>query len=182
MTPDPLDAALRPFLRESATLIDHRIADAARHGLAADIASAVQRIDELHGKLSGPGSLMERARRDFFRRSVRHHRRTMDSDILRVDIPVDVWRELEDIAASGSILGRDLAAESADNAGSSKRTMSVVHNAYGVDRPDMRAVAFKGWQDRQANLWKQWTKSVLTDTQMNIHYAAMHILIDPEKR
>lgn len=182
MTPDPLDAALRPFLRESATLIDHRIADASRHGLAADIASAVQRIDELHGKLSGHGSLIERARRDFFRRSVRHHRRTMDPDILRTDIPTDVFRELEDIAATGSILGRDLAAESTDNAASSKRTMNVAHHAYGLDRPGMRAVAFRGWQDRQAAAWKAWAKSVLTDTQMNIHYAAMHILIDPSMR
>lgn len=179
MNADHLDNDFRRHAHAAHHAIDRRVTDACRHAYHGDLATAGSRFDELRDVLLAPGGILDRARRETFRRSFGHHQRTLPESIRRTDL--HYHRDLEDVAATAPIRDHDAAAEITRLIREAADTLPLLHAAYPVGS-DTREPVFRDWAARHGDGLKAAAKRLISDAQMTIFHQSQVFLTKPEMR
>lgn len=167
MTPDFLDAAIRPYLCDADALVADRMDDAAAHARLGDLATATRRLAELRQALA-------RIVGDTRASAYRDAHRDFDPEIH------DPGRRLPDPETAAAVRampigGRDAGRELEMLIDEARQALVL---AVATGMPD----AVTGWRGQQGDAVRAWARRTLSDGQCAIFWATRHARIKAELR
>lgn len=175
---DDLDARLIPHLRRADRLVVGKFADIRAHTRTGDLATATQRLADLHHALIGPdgsGAIGD-AKAAFLRDGFGPFDPELHDPARRLPTP-----EAANAARTAPVMGVDHYREAA-GIFDAARSALVTATAPRYDDLAVRNAAIDTWHGQHSGAVRAWVKRTLSNSQMAIHRVVGEWRLKPEYR
>jgi hypothetical protein len=175
--PNPRDAALAPWLVRSSTAIARRLRDARSHAEAGRLVDAAARLDDLELELQN--TVLGPAREKFFYQAFADNAAELDPSIVDPDVVPTAAGAA--VAVTHPILGSDHRRAIRSHVDEARHGLKLAHHATWGN-PSTATAAHATWEIRHRERIGRGMEGMLSNAQIALHNAVMHLMVRADLR